>query len=864
MSDWEDRDASSQGAPGIFVDRVGESQALDAALREHRARIEANTISTREFRNVLTFYGDGGVGKTELSRRLEHWLRGDQGTTYVDWGPSPATTVDAIVRWDANDSRGALDVVELLAGMRSQLGAIQRTWAAFDLAFADFYRVMKPGQDFRLRTPGHVETTMSEVVGGLVSDAVSVTDLAVSGGVGAGVFGVSRRLVAGAYARSKARRVMGEYPQLAEVIEACEVLPGSPRDVAAVAARACFLISEEVHRMAAADRPTVVVFVDHMERLQVPGRTHGGEWSLNKLVARLPYFLFVITGRNSLRWHESSATHLDERGRSAWPLLGLEPPPTDEPHQHRIGNLSTGDAEQFLNASLERLHVPVEAGLVTHLAGATDGWPLHLDTLVAVADERSDRSTPLTAADLAGPLPDLVERLLHDLPEDQADAFRASCLLPYFDTAFVAAAGDVSRGAVERLTGRTIVRANPSSAYPYRIHETLRELVRTAGSTAHGGWAVDDWRTHAERALAEAERRFHAAMAAHDDLGAVASLALGINVAAENAVDGAWLVPAIRTSPSIIRLAELLPAKNPPAATAEVANILDFLRTRTPRRDDATDELRDVIDRRTSVSSTAGLWHAYDLRFQCRWDETLAQFDQLLTDFDDRPSLYLYQKVVTLRIARRFRDAMTYLPRLTAEQQQRTLDSIGRSHGRLTAEGTARLRRVADAAPSRRYQVEVLADWLVVQHRASGARLEDALDLHHQAELIGHQAALAEAATVIGQMNIFDDETFATRSTELEELSRHRSRPFTSWPMLLAMRAWACDEAEHGIRAAEILNSLECRPTAFIAIEVLLEHLGHDVRPQPAQWLEPEDDVRARWMAVHTAVRDRAARSRTP
>jgi putative ribosome biogenesis GTPase RsgA len=67
---WEDPDDPVARPPGAFVDRVPEAQALAAALVQYRARMDADTISTRELRNVLVFFGDGGVGKSELSARL--------------------------------------------------------------------------------------------------------------------------------------------------------------------------------------------------------------------------------------------------------------------------------------------------------------------------------------------------------------------------------------------------------------------------------------------------------------------------------------------------------------------------------------------------------------------------------------------------------------------------------------------------------------------------------------------------------------------------------------------------------------------------------------------------------------------------
>ena len=72
----------------LFVDRVPDSKALTDSLRAHLDRVRADAIDSTHNENVLTFYGQGGMGKTRLSRRLEHWLRGELGDA-TEWGPRP-------------------------------------------------------------------------------------------------------------------------------------------------------------------------------------------------------------------------------------------------------------------------------------------------------------------------------------------------------------------------------------------------------------------------------------------------------------------------------------------------------------------------------------------------------------------------------------------------------------------------------------------------------------------------------------------------------------------------------------------------------------------------------------------------------
>lgn len=194
---------------------------------------------------------------------------------------------------------------------------------------------------------------------------------------------------------------------------------GSVEETAAVAGRLALSADREIDQMGDPDprkRPMIVVFVDHMERLQAEGASRLGEATLNRLISRLPHCLFVVTGRRSLRGAEVEARVPAEP--QSWPLLSTEHPPSDEPRQHAMGNLHEPRCGGLLSTWFRPRPIPVAADLVSSLAASTDGWPLHLHTIVTLARERSrrreapDRGRPRRAA------PHLVERLLDDLPPD--------------------------------------------------------------------------------------------------------------------------------------------------------------------------------------------------------------------------------------------------------------------------------------------------------------------------------------------------------------------------------------------------------------------------------------------------------------
>jgi hypothetical protein len=848
----DDPDNPIDGLGSIFINRQSEADALREALSVHRARMDDGLVDTAALRNVLTFFGDGGVGKTELSRQLAGWLMRTDESSHA-WGAPPSTSVDTSVRWDVNDSRGTVDPLALLIAVRAQLGTIKRSWPAFDLAFGALFRALRPGQILQLRSPNEGTTTLGDVLAGLAGDALSTAGVVMSGGASAGIFGVGRSLLSAARSHAQGRRVIRDFAQLEELIPACEAASGEVEETATLAGRVAFLLTLEIERMAPHERPLTVVFVDHFERLQVPGDRHLGEAAVNRLVARLPYFLFVVTGRNGLRWYEPTPG-LPDSGSSKWPLLSLDRMPAEQPRQNLIGYLSENDSLAFLEMSFERYGIEGDEDLLRHLAEVTGGWPLHLQTLVELARERSAGGRPIGAADLDGPLPSLIERLLTDLPPEEANAFRAACLLPYFDIAFVVAASEGRSGPVERLVQRQLVRPNEGSRYPYRIHDTLRTLVRTAGSHTAGGWGRADWKRHADLAIAESERRFNQAMDDADDLGAIQSLALGLNVATENNTFAPWMIDGIRRSPSIEKLAQelapLIAAHAQPDSLPDLRDILEFLALRArARMDDVTGGLLEIVHRKTAVSSSAGIWRAYDLRSRGHTDEALAQLEQLLHEFGDRPELYKNQVVTTLRLARRYRDATERLSDLTDAQRRSQVLALGRRHGRFEGSGVQFADRVREAS-SRRFQVEQLAEWLSIRQREFGVTEEEVREVYGIAVEVGHVAAQANCFGVLAQLRLFDDEGFADCIVNLEELSSRRFQPYNAWPQALALRAWATEDDDLAARAHDVTRQVTFRSAGWCQTEILLEHLGHPLEAVESQWLEPYEIVRDRWLEV--------------
>ncbi|NYF99694.1 hypothetical protein [Janibacter cremeus] len=518
--------------------------------------MDAEEITWHQLQNVVMFYGIGGVGKTELSLQLAEWIEGRPSPP--SWGVSPIGDVSATVRWDLNSSHGQADPLWMLLHLRRGLRQVRQVWPAFDLPFVAFAQQARPGQQIILRHKNEEVLSVQDVLSGLLSDAATAADLAGGGGGAAVVTGLGHTLVSKAVSGSRARAAFREFDGLKSLVEDCERYSGDAEQGVELCARILEMLSVAIDRMPAGERPLIVVFVDTFERVQVSHEATG-EAALNRLVSASPYLFFVVTGRDSLRWHEEQQIHLVRRGAATWPGLLLDGTREREPRQHLVGNLSEADTLDYLQRALTSVGASVGPDVPLALYDLTRGWPLHLEAIVEVARNRASRGT-LTMEDLGGKFPQLVNKLMRGFPDDERQAFNAACLLPYFDEQLVAHAGQVSVGTVRRLVQRSIVLPDASPVYPHRIHDELRSVVREAGSDVNSGWVEQDWERHARLALDEAFDRFDTALREGQDRAAVLALALAINIAIENRVWDERLIVGVRRSPTSRGLSALVPA----------------------------------------------------------------------------------------------------------------------------------------------------------------------------------------------------------------------------------------------------------------------------------------------------------------
>ena len=836
----------------LFSDRVPESKALSDSLYAHQRRVWADQISAGFEPNVLVFYGMGGVGKSRLSERLEAWLTGSLGTD-SEWGVPPLLPAPALtVRWDLNNIRGNLDVTELLIGLRAGLMRSPRAWAAFDLAFAAYLGAVRPGETITLQggrdQADHLFGVLSSIAAdlGAANVATSLSSMAI------------RRLVELVSNRFQEHHELKKFPNLGDLLARCQALPAG-NDSLSVAADLTWLLTEQIEAIPARERPALVIFIDAFERVQ---DTDAGrpEAALNRLVGQLPFVLFVITGRNQVDWHDAHRVGLKVVGARRWP--SLVPGRTQEPRQHVLGRLSPDDAASLFRKRRDIGDWPMCDSLVPALVAQTAGWPLHMDAVCRVADNLTDDgATELTAADLVLNLPDLLRRLFEDLTDEQARAFHAACLLPYFDRGLAAAVGQVSEGAVAGCIRRAIVEQNPSENYPYRVHDEIRALVRGAGSDVKAGWTDNDWRAAAERGLAEARHRHEAAIAADDDRATMEALALAITIGVAHNVHAEWLVDAVRLAPTIRGLAPLVPAVTTvPATTDAVALVHLISALNAPKAQSTPIKLLELFEGPTAIAEQGGRWRAYRLRSLYRPEEALTQFEDLLQRFPERSRLYHHQYSVTLRMMRKFQDAIAY-------RQANGLGELTRPtlrlHGRDFDDLSQRL-ATARRESSRRYGFEQITTAVSEAARYRPVAREFVLALRERAVNLGDPVREADTWIIEGYHHLHDDARFEEALAHLTHLGRIQSDlPRASIARMLGLRALVTGSSEVAGRAwVECSATGPVRLSAWIFTEFVMERIGRPRPPVPTQWLEPLEDVRARWYSVVDGIVERSREGR--
>lgn len=522
---------SSIAAVQVFTNRVAEVAAFDNALEALTTTLASADISpvidrSAPRRNVLVYFGVGGIGKTTLSRELERrYLDGVQH----DRGHRVAVRVDFAEPFDLESY-----MLRLRAGLTS-LATTQ--WPAFDLAFSVYWERAHPGEPLE-EFLNHDSTLRraARTIG--LSDQISSTVSDIIGSAGGAH--ASTRLAGLLYNQARQaivrNRTLRDCELLAQLMDADadqETLSYFP-----------YLLAWDLDR-AGQREPRAVIFLDTFEEVTSRATREMERWLIRSAFL-MPNMLFVITGRNRVEWADLDRSgEIDFGGPNRWPLLQAGQV-NGEPRQHLVGYLSDRDARSYLETVLTRDGSPaIPASIREQIIAAGGGLPLYLDLGVTTYLDILGQGRIPTHMDFGQPLPAVVGRILRDLDRDERDLLRAASLVDGFDLHLLrAACPHVPDAVLRRFRDRPFLEVDPDRTWCYSLHRILRDAVREADLDLRDSWSPRERAAAAGRIAAHLDRLAASAASTGDRSTEIAALRQGIALGALTNQFFDWLVDA--------------------------------------------------------------------------------------------------------------------------------------------------------------------------------------------------------------------------------------------------------------------------------------------------------------------------------
>jgi tetratricopeptide (TPR) repeat protein len=522
-------------AQQVFTDRADEVSAFQAALANLERGLDRASASpvvdrTQGRRNVLCFYGVGGIGKTTLSQELERRLLAD--AVAEDRGDVATVRIDVV-----DDS--ATDMESLLLRLRAGLGRLGRRWFAFDLALSCYWMRAHPGEELREFLDASPVLRRAAKAVGLGEQIASNVEFLSPVEVG-GLPGLAQRAGLGIYRaiRDRVREgtLLSECDLLRELVDAdadYEALSYFP-----------YLLAWDLERLPrrGGRRPRVCLFIDTFEALaDRPDET--AERLVQRCVYLMPNVLFVITGRNRIDWADRARRgELDFVGRDCWPNLHFSNG-VDEPRQHLVGYLSDSDADSYLREALTRQGEPaIPADIRQRVIAGGQGLPLYLDLSVSHFVELLARGSEPSADDFGGSFTAVATRSIRDLPREERDLVRTAALVDRFDAGLLRSGQPgFPDGVVMRFLQRPFLMRDDAYELPYALHLALRGAIGDADGAMHDGWSDRDRVEVAGRLLHGLGQRVKPGT---DRSSGAQTLEAGVKLAGAHGIFDDWLAQA--------------------------------------------------------------------------------------------------------------------------------------------------------------------------------------------------------------------------------------------------------------------------------------------------------------------------------
>lgn len=588
---FSERFQVSSTAAGQFADRIDEVAAFDLALSAYGREVDrlrsgewSATDPIRPRRNVLSFYGVGGIGKTTLLAKLADRLL-LQVEQPNHWPIRPETPEKlAVCRIDATD----FDPEDALLALRASFMSLESRFSAFDICLSLYWRSRHGNESVadafqhrgrlqrfaeRAGVGQHIQAGMQEVCTAVLGTAIPGISL-FRGFGDAGKKMWRKRIEATA---------LRDCPGLEDL------LAENPSDD--VLAYYGYAMAWDLEQIQREENCWTVVLIDTFEAASPRAAAF-----LNVLAYMLPNVLFVVGGRNALDWGAPDSD-AQFRGPNRWPHLALGA--VDEPRQHLVGYLSVEDRRKWLDSVLKE---SCSEEVREHAASESHGLPVHLD-LIAQHILEVARERVVEIADATGDLGTLARRVLQDLSPSQRLALLAASLFARFDTELVRVAADLpNTGPVNELISRPYVESSALRyPYRYRLHELLSSVFREATGLGDDQWSYEDWTRSARRASDILRERVSDAS---DPQDVIEHAELLFSLVATFGLDYEWLPELAErlTSVSVwssewsgTRMSEFPPRDTWSSALAECVAII--MKRQDRNRRDVASDLEAIIER---------------------------------------------------------------------------------------------------------------------------------------------------------------------------------------------------------------------------------------------------------------------------
>ena len=846
-------------AVDVFTNREGEWAAVVDSIRNVAAAVADPAFDPEDVesprRNVLSFYGVGGIGKTTLSRQIESRLA-EPSDEVPQWSaPDPPLPRLLPVRIDLSRQHG-MDFESLILTVRLAVAPLG-PMPAFDLAFRRYWDQCHPNESLNdylsaRGLHGRFGGATQQQIEDALNDVAQVLGMPGMLGklAGQGVTTLVRRI------RERKRRLRAlECKRLPDLLEAApdvEALSFYPH-----------LLAWDLAHVPVKRAAVPVVLLDTFEDV-----TDRSDLYLERLLQRLvwlmPNALFIVSGRNRLRWADFRLEgQLEWAGPQYWPQLSSGD--QLEPCQHLVGYLSSLDCEDYLIRRLTRegaavIPPPVRAAIVER----SGGLPLYLDLAVMrfLSLYQADGSVP-GVDEFDGDFAALVARTFRDLSPQERQVVRAASVLDGFSVELVtAAAGLTQDGAALRLVERPFVEHAPGGVWPYRLHTLVRDVVRHDDTVSDDRWSPRDWRAAALRAHAALGEQ--CAGPRRDGRMLLACMTQGLRLAFEFDLDIGWMADAAFR---YVEDAVWLPMNigphegyhNSAAALARTVNTI-AARNRQHRADTARD-LRAILAEGILPDDLIELPQYY--LAMCERDlgnlsESLEGMRQVvareghLAGEATRGLLHLARRLG------RFQEALALVDGLGPDgKPQRALGELWWSHGRIAAACTA-LANARDDAASRGWSGEAA---LCQAYLAFVAAFEDrprALEQIARAESmladapVGFGDQLVTVAALLADAGHDDQLPSRAQQVAAQAAEAGLSSPVAYTRLVECFHAAVVGEDE-GVAAARQQLSASVAGQEF-AYLIEMSHMFTGTVPEAewprADWIDGEAQTRARWLQL--------------